>query len=350
MLYAIEDDLLIERWLAAPRGVFVRLGGIGEGGGFGAGPAVRYNRTAFDVRASAAASLKKYTIAEAALRFPGTEGYNEYIRPEGPYVELAARHRDAPEEDFFGLGADSDVTDRSNYALRETAATVAGGLTRRNVTVGITGGHFAIATRPGGDTAMPSATDTFSPADVPGLTGKARFLAAGPFLRFQTRDRSLNRQEGGEYRAAWMRYQDQRSTQFHFDRWDVDLRQYLGFGRRTRTLALRTWAASASPRAGGEVPFYLQPWLGGRAVGARLPHVPLPRSECRARRRRSTAGASTSSPPERSSTMPARWRGRSTTSAAWNGAMAPGCAWAGAWARPCGSTWLRERRRARVSC
>ncbi len=31
VLYAIEDDLLVERLLNAPRGVFVRLGGIGEG-------------------------------------------------------------------------------------------------------------------------------------------------------------------------------------------------------------------------------------------------------------------------------------------------------------------------------
>lgn len=262
VLYAIENDLLIERWLAPPRGFFVRLGGIGEGGGFGAGPAFRFNLPAFDVRASAAASLKKYTIIEGALRVPGTRGYNEYIRPEGPYVELSARHRDAPQEDFFGLGPDSAYEARSNYALRETTAALTGGLARRNLTVGLTAGHQATSVRGGTDTRMPSSTDTFRSEDVPGLTGRPRFVTVAPFVRFQTRDRAANDHDGGEYRATWTNYHD-REGAFSFDRWDVDLRQYVGFGRRTRTVALRAWAAAATPRDGHEVPFYLQPWLGG---------------------------------------------------------------------------------------
>lgn len=262
-LYAIEDDLLIERWLAAPRGVFVRLGGIGEGAGFGVGPALRYNLPGFDVRASAAGSIKQYMIAEAAVRFPGTPGTNEYLRPEGPYLELAARYRDFPQEDFFGLGATSAFGARSNYALRETAGTVTGGVARRNLTAGLTGGYVVNDVGPGTDTRMPSTTTTFTPAQVPGLSGRPEFLTVGPFVRFQTRDRSINKQDGGEYVASFTRFDDRTSAGYSFDRWDVDLRQFVVFGRRTRTIALRAWAASTSPRDGGEVPFYLQPWLGG---------------------------------------------------------------------------------------
>jgi hypothetical protein len=263
ILYAIEDDLLIERWLAAPRGVFVRLGAIGEGAGFGAGPAFRYNAERVDIRASAAGSVKRYAIGEVALRFPGTQGYNEYVRPEGPYVEVQARFRDMPQEDFFGLGADSVAGARSDYALSETLAAGTGGYLWRNASIGVTAGHVEYDTRAGTDTRMPSSTVTFSPADVPGLDGRPRFVTFGPFVRVQTRDRSENRPDGGDYSASFTRSLDQSDGRFSFDRWDVDLRQYLSFGKRTRGIALRAWSASTSPQDGHEVPFYLQPWVGG---------------------------------------------------------------------------------------
>ncbi len=263
VLFAVEDSLLLDRWLAAPRGVFLRLGGIGEGAGFGVGPAARYNGPAFDVRASAAASFKQYLVADVAVRFPGTPGANEYIRPDGPYVEVAARFRDLPQEDFFGLGPESAFAARSDYALRETSTSVTAGLARRNVTVGLTSGYLANDVRAGTDTEMPSSTATFAPADVPGLIGRPRFVVTGAFARLQTRDRAVNDQDGGEYLASFTRNDDQSAGRFSFDRWDVDLRQFVTFRRRTRTLALRAWAASASPHDGHDVPFYQQPWLGG---------------------------------------------------------------------------------------
>lgn len=263
LLYTIEDDLLINRWLAAPRGVFLRLGGIGEGAGFGIGPAARYNTTAFDVRGSLAASLKQYLVAEATVRFPGTPGANEYIRPHGPFVEITGRYRDLPEEDFFGLGPESALLARSDYWLRERVTSVTAGLARRNLTVGVTSSYLANDVRAGIDDEMPSSTVTFSPADVPGLAGRPRFVTGGTFVRFQTRDRAINEQDGGEYLATFTRHDDRGTGRFSFDRWDVDLRQFVTSGRRTRTFALRAWAAAAAPRDGHEVPFYHQPWLGG---------------------------------------------------------------------------------------
>jgi hypothetical protein len=120
LIYKLDDDLLIERVLDAPRGIYARLGGIGEGAGFGAGPAFRYNATRFDFKTSAAVSMKAYFIGEATVRFPGTIGHNEYFRSRGPYLELYGRRRDFPQEDFFGLGPDSQDSRRSNYAQRDS--------------------------------------------------------------------------------------------------------------------------------------------------------------------------------------------------------------------------------------
>lgn len=262
-LYKIEDELLVERFLNAPRGIYLRLGGIGEGSGFGAGPAFRYNAPSFEFKTSAAASLKKYTIVEATLRLPGTLGHDVYTRADGPYVELHARRRDSPEEDFFGLGPDSAFTSRSDYRLRDTFASITGGLARRNLKAGVVAGYLETETGLGSDPSMPSSIFIFPPSEVPGLIGQPRFVVAGPFIGFQTRDRSVNDLDGGEYRASWMRHSDQSDWRYSFDRWDVDLRQFITFAKLTRTLALRAWAASATSPAGHQPPFYLQPWLGG---------------------------------------------------------------------------------------
>ena len=84
-----------------------------------------------------------------------------------------------------------------------------------------------------------------------------------PFVEFATLDRALDRRGGGRYRATFARYTDRDLNQFSFNRWDVDLRQYIPFVHDTHTIALRAWASSSDPVDGGEVPFYLQPTLGG---------------------------------------------------------------------------------------
>src|SRR5687768_537702 len=129
-LYAVEDRLLIERVLFPPRGVHLRLGGIGEGAGFGAGPAFRYSTSQVDFRASAAASLKRYAIGEAAVLLPG-------VVRDGAYLEVYGRRRDFPQEDFFGLGPASSAEQRSNFALRDTLARVTPGLRRGPLTTGV---------------------------------------------------------------------------------------------------------------------------------------------------------------------------------------------------------------------
>ena len=79
-LFKLEDDLVLKRLFDPPRGIHVRVGNMGEGSGFALGPAFRYNAPRFDFKTSAAASMKKYFIGEASLRFPGTLGQDEYFK------------------------------------------------------------------------------------------------------------------------------------------------------------------------------------------------------------------------------------------------------------------------------
>ena len=263
LIFKLDDDLLLDRVLDAPRGFYVRLGGIGEGASFGAGPAFRYNATRFDFKSSAVGTIKKYFLAEGTLRFPGTIGHNEYIRPRGPYFELYGRHRDFPQEDFFGLGPDSQEAQRSNYAQRDNFGSVTPGFETRRLKTGVGVGYLEVSIGDGTDTRMPSSTDIFTPEEMPGVADQPAFVVVQPFLEFRTVDRSVNDRAGGIYRFSAARYRDQELARYSFDRYEADLRHYFSFVKDTRTIALRAWAASTTPDDGQEVPFYMQPTIGG---------------------------------------------------------------------------------------
>jgi outer membrane protein assembly factor BamA len=263
LIYKLDDDLLLERVLDAPRGIYARLGGIGEGAGFAVGPAFRYNATRFDFKTSAAASMKTYFIGEASMRFPGTIGHNEYFRPRGPYLELYGRRRDFPQEDFFGLGPDSQESQRSNYAQRDSFGEITAGFEKGLLNAGVGVGYLDVSIGAGTDTRMPSSTAVFSPEEMPGVSDRSQFVVIQPFLEFATVDRAVNDRSGGIYRFSVAQYRDQDLDRYSFVRWEADVRHYFSFVKDTRTIALRAVAASARPGADQEVPFYMQPTLGG---------------------------------------------------------------------------------------
>jgi hypothetical protein len=262
-VFKLEDDLVLERVFDPARGIYLRIGSMGEGSGFALGPAYRYNTPRFDFKASAAASTKTYVSGDVSLRFPGTLGQDDYFKPQGPYVELQGRRRDFPQEDFFGLGPDSQSSDRSNYALRDTRGLVVGGYERGRFHAGVGLGYLEAAIGAGTDERMPSSTEIFTSEEMPGVSDRGGFLLIEPFVEYATLDPVIEDRSGGRYRLSMIEYQDRRHDRYSFRRWEADLRQYMPFVKETRTLALRARATSAIADAGNEVPFYLQPTLGG---------------------------------------------------------------------------------------
>ena len=263
VLYKIDEDLILQRIFNPPRGIHARAGGIGEGAGFGGGAGYQFLGVPFDLRTSAAASLKGYFIAEASLRFPGTQSEDLYTWANGPYMEVHARRRDFPQEDFYGIGPDSLEDARSNFALRDTFVRITPGVRRGYLTAGVNLGYLDPSIGSGTDTRMPSTDEIFGPDEVPGLNAQPAFGVIEPFVEFATLDRAIDDRAGGRYRLSFTRYADRDLDQFSFNRWDVDLRQFIPFVHDTHTLALRAWASSSDASEGETVPFYLQPTLGG---------------------------------------------------------------------------------------
>jgi hypothetical protein len=263
VLFKLEDDLLLERVFDPPRGIYLRAGSVGEGSGFALGPAFRYNTSRFDFKASAAASTKAYFSGETSLRFPGTVGQDAYFKSQGPYVELYGRRRAFPQEDFFGLGPDSQLSNRSNFALRDTLGRVTGGYERGNLQTGIGLGYLDVSIGTGTDARFPSSTEIFAIDEMPGVNERVGFVVIEPFVQYASVDPAIEDHSGGRYRLSLIEYQDRTRDRYSFRRWEADVRQYLPFVKETRMLAFRAWTTSTLAETGNEVPFYLQPTLGG---------------------------------------------------------------------------------------
>ena len=95
-------------------GFHPKLGSLTTGSGFAYGLGFR-DRDLFSNTGAleiwAAGSVKRYWATEARLRFPR-------LADNHLYLETWARHRDYPQENFFGLGPNSNRDDRSDYAIR----------------------------------------------------------------------------------------------------------------------------------------------------------------------------------------------------------------------------------------
>ena len=263
VLFKLEDDLVLERVFDPPRGIYLRVGSMGEGSGFALGPAFRHNTGGLDFKESAAASTKTYFSGDVSLRFPGTVGQDSYFKSQGPYVELRGRYRSFPQEDFFGLGPDSQASNRSNYAIHDAFGAVTGGYERGRFQTGIALGYLDASSSGGTDDRMPSSTEIFTAAEMPGMSDHVGFVVVEPFVQYATIDPTIDDRSGGRYRLSVAEYRDRTHDQYSFRRWEADLRQYFTFVKDTRTLAFRAWSASTFAEADNVVPFYLQPTLGG---------------------------------------------------------------------------------------
>ncbi len=257
VVFAIEDDYLIERWFNAPRGPFIRFGSFPTGAGLSVGPAYRY----FDQRAAAtvwgAVSQKLYWEVGGSLSFPDLLFGNAF-------ADVTLLRHEFPEEDFYGLGPDSQPSDETSFELRETSVSITAGVKpvwwlRAAGTVE----HLQPRVGPGADSENPSADVRSAQVFETSGSRQPDYLRLGGYLSLDSTGRPFGSPFGGRYRVGYDRYSDFGVGLSSFDRWDVDLRQYLSIRGSTRMLALRAQVIGLTARPGETVPFYLQPTLGG---------------------------------------------------------------------------------------
>jgi len=216
---------------------------------------VHANRPGFDT--VAAYSTRGYSRVGGAFSLERIGGAPLDLRVRGQHYKF-------PQEDFFGLGADSSEENRTNYLLESSEAgaelqwkpwkhiDLSGGMTYTRPKVGS-----------GTDSRFQSTELVFDPSTTPGLAAQPDFLRSDAGVAFDWRDNPLHPHAGGRYGVELSDFRDQDLHSYSFRRMAIDLQQYVPVPNRYRTIALRAAAVMTDPRAGNDVPFFYQPTLGG---------------------------------------------------------------------------------------
>jgi hypothetical protein len=240
-------------------GLYAKLGSITTGSGFAYGAGFRTRRFithdgGFD--AWGGASLKGYWAGEAKVRF-------QNLAAGHLLVEGLVRRHEYPQEDYFGLGPDSERASQSDFSLRATTFGARAAVrAARIVTAG--GGLEYLHPRVGNgtDDALPSIGDGFDESTAPGLSAQPDYLRSIAFIDVDWR-RPLNARNGGWYRAEFSRYDDRDLGAYSFNKVDIDLRQFFSFLAERRVLVGRVAVSTSDTDDGQQMPFYLMHTLGG---------------------------------------------------------------------------------------
>ncbi len=240
-------------------GIHWKLGSLTTGSGFAYGAGYR-NRRLFDREGAftvwAAGSLKQYRAVEARLEFPNLAGGK---LSAGGY----GRYHSYPQEAFFGIGPDSSAADWSTFRMTNTFFGAYGGVRPwRSTLFGAAVDVLAPRIGPGTTDNVPPIDSLFNENTAPGLEGEHNFTRTAGFVDVDYRYPKYPRR-GGRYRFDVSHYWDRTGT-FDFVRVDADLRQFISAFAERRVVALRLFASTSEPISGGQIPFYLMPWLGGQ--------------------------------------------------------------------------------------
>jgi hypothetical protein len=278
---AVAEDRLMP--LLARDGLHWKLGSITTGSGFAYGGGFR-NRRLFDREGAftiwGAASLKRYTAFESRLEFPDLAGGHVSAGTFG-------RYHSYPQESFFGIGPDSRRSDRSSFKLQNTIVNLHAGVKPwRTTTFGAQIEYQRPRVDEGTSAHIPTIGTLFDERSAPGLEGQHDFVRIGGHVDVDYR-RPRNARRGGWYQLDVSHFSDQQGT-YDFRRVDADVRQYFSAFAERRVVALRLFASTSDTAAGGQVPFYLMPSLGGhdslrgfRDYRFRGPHAILTQAEYR---------------------------------------------------------------------
>lgn len=257
LLY-IEKNRILERFTVGD-GWYPRIGGLATGGGFAGGLGYRKHVLGDELllNASAAISTKAYKEIVAQASLPAL--WRDRIE-----LGTMFRWRDFPQEDFFGIGGDSDLGMRSNYAIESTDVNARAVLRPLGwLRVGGDMGLFEPTIGPGTDTRMPSTETLFTDADAPGLNQQPSYLYKTLFVEVDYRDQPGNARSGGLWRASYAVWTDRELNQFDFGRFDAETAHFIPIFDKKRVFALRAGLSYVNNDPGERVPFYVLPYIGG---------------------------------------------------------------------------------------
>jgi hypothetical protein len=251
----------LRRLISPHNGFFAEYGytykPVGSGIGFGGG----FRHDLFERRArvelEAGASFRKYRMLRADFALPRLAGERLELGVEA----TSKRH---PQEDFYGPGIGSIEDDRVSFLYKGTDLQGRAIVTPRPwLRVGGRIGHLAPAVGEGTDTRFPSIEARFDDRAAPGLLLQPDFSYGEGFAEVDFRDEPGNARAGGHYVATWRTYADRDLDRYSFRSFDLLAQHFVPVFDKKRVFAFQAGVAGTTAGDGNEVPFYMQPTLGG---------------------------------------------------------------------------------------
>jgi outer membrane protein assembly factor BamA len=251
-LQEFKDRRIMERFSEGFHGLHPIVGGLRTGSGFGGGTFIETE----GIRASAQASIKGYQQYDLRVTAP--------LKSEFLFSEFRATYRNFSQERFFGVGPDSRKENQTTYRLEDTNYVGRFGVApTKRVKAGVFAGWLETNVGKGTSRRSPSIETRFEPGEVPALESQPNYLQAGLFFEADYRDEAGNPRSGGRYTATWTKYEDRKLGRYDFAQYDVEAQQYLPFFNKRRVVVLRAKTTMTQTAAGQDVPFFMQPSLGG---------------------------------------------------------------------------------------
>ncbi|HEX5037484.1 MAG TPA: BamA/TamA family outer membrane protein [bacterium] len=160
------------------------------------------------------------------------------------------------EQDFYGLGNDSDKGDHASYGKDRvrTGARVGFELVPRLVLS--TNFGFDINQSRSGKGSLPSVEEVFLPNEIPGFDRNINYFIWGLRLDHDTRDHSILSERGGRQWVQFERYQDLGSNTHSYNKVGLELEHYIRVWRPRYVLWLHNEWEFLEKGSGNEIPFY----------------------------------------------------------------------------------------------
>ena len=251
----------LRRLIAPHNGFFVEYGyehkPVGSGIGFGGG----WRHDLFGRRArlvlEAGGTLRRYQMLRADFSLPRLADERLELGVEGIY-------RKHPQEDFYGLGLDTTKEMRVSYLFKGNE--FQGRAIYRPIEFVQLGTRFGtLTTSVGGgkDSRFPSIEEVFVDSTAPGLLEQPDYKYGEAFAAFDNRDEPGNARSGGNYEIGWRKYSDSTLDRYSFSRIGLHATHFIPIFDKKRVFALQAQLVSTSADDGQQVPFFMQPTLGG---------------------------------------------------------------------------------------
>jgi len=210
------------------------------------------------VSASAAFSVRHYTALRSVITWPR-------LVSDRVAIDASITYRDAPEINYFGIGADTAKAAQTDYRLQSVDAAGSATVRVRDwLAVGGTAGYLrGTGVKPGLSSIYPSTTTRFDDVSAPGLSVRPDYVHSEVFIEADSRDVPGYPTDGGIYHVGFANFHDMDSGHWTFNRVDMDAAQYVPFAHQNSIIALRGRVTLSQAANGNDVPFFLLPSLGG---------------------------------------------------------------------------------------